>query len=71
MTKLNDFSIKVRHLKCFGDQEQGFEEIKPINLIIGRNNSGKSTLLDLIEFVVTGAKDIPQRLWHAGQQQKS
>ncbi len=68
MTKLNEFSIKVRHLKCFGDQEQGFEEIKPINLIIGRNNSGKSTLLDIVEFVVNGATDIPQRLWHAGQQ---
>ncbi|MCF6155801.1 MAG: ATP-binding protein [Candidatus Brocadia sp.] len=67
MTRLNNFSVKVRNLKCFGSQEQGFEEIKPINLIIGRNNSGKSTLLDLIEFVVKGTTDIPQRLWCSGQ----
>jgi len=68
MTKLNNFSVKVRNLKCFGGQEQGFEETKPINLIIGRNNSGKSTLLDLIEFVVKGITDIPLRLWYTGQQ---
>lgn len=34
-----DNSIKVKNYKCFGDEEQGFEKIFPINIIIGRNNS--------------------------------
>ncbi len=34
---------------CFQEDWAGFERIKPINVIIGRNNSGKSHLLDLIE----------------------
>ena len=36
--------------KCFGDQPQGFDGIKPFNVMVGRNNSGKSGLIDLIEF---------------------
>src|SRR5207237_7737672 len=42
-------SIKVKNYKCFGDDPQGFEVIKPINIIVGRNNSGKSALIDLIQ----------------------
>lgn len=64
MTNLDNFSIKVKNLKCFGDKEQGFDAIKPINLIVGRNNSGKSTLLDLIEYAVKGTFKITQGLCH-------
>ena len=64
--ELNNFFLKVKCLKCFGEQEQGFERIKPINLIIGRNNSGKSSLLDLIEYAVKPA-EIPRELWHYGK----
>lgn len=63
MDDLINFSVKVRNLKCFGDDEQGFDQIKPINLIIGRNNSGKSTLLDLIEYVVRGQMVAPKGHW--------
>lgn len=52
---LGTCSVTVRNYKCFGDTDQGFESIKPINVIVGRNNSGKSSLLDLI--------------WHAANQQ--
>ncbi len=45
-----DASIKVKYYKCFGEEEQGFEKIYPINILIGKNNSGKSSLIDLIEF---------------------
>ena len=27
----------------------GFDTIKPLNVIVGRNNSGKSQMLDLVE----------------------
>ena len=34
---------------CFQKDWVGFDRIEPINVVIGRNNSGKSHLLDLIE----------------------
>ena len=43
-----DISIKIKNYKCFIEPE-GFDEIKRMNIIIGRNNSGKSSLLDVIE----------------------
>jgi len=48
---MQDFSLKVRNYKCFGG-ESGFTSIKRANLIIGRNNSGKSSLLDLIQISI-------------------
>jgi len=50
MMDFKTLSVKVSNYKCFAEEPQGFEKILPINLIIGRNNSGKSTLLDLIEY---------------------
>ena len=61
MDDLEDIKLKCRNFKCFGDQPQGFEELKPINIIIGRNNSGKSTLLDLVEFAINPKDEIPGR----------
>jgi putative ATP-dependent endonuclease of OLD family len=43
---LQECSLKVSKFRCFGTEPQGFDCIKPINIIIGRNNSGKSTLLE-------------------------
>jgi|GEM_PF-189270 len=57
-------SIKVKEYKCFGEEEQGFEKILPINIIIGRNNSGKSSLIDLINNVINpnqGLTNIPTK----------
>lgn len=51
MAGLGNISIMVRNYKCFGPEGGGYERLLPINLIIGRNNSGKSTLLDLLEYV--------------------
>ncbi len=46
-----DQSIKIKNYKCFvGDKPQGFEKIYPINIITGKNNSGKSSLVDMIIF---------------------
>lgn len=47
-------SIKVKGSNCFLSENahQGFDDIKPINILIGKNNSGKSKLLDFIKFFV-------------------
>lgn len=68
MTQLLDFSIKVKNFKCFGEVAQGFETIKPVNLIIGRNNSGKSSLLDIIEYATKEKIEVPAGLWHSHKQ---
>lgn len=41
-------SIKFKGHRCFKDHWVGFDIVKPITIIIGRNNSGKSHLLDLV-----------------------
>ena len=65
MPDLNNVSLWVKNFKCFGSHGGGFEKIKPFNLIIGRNNSGKSSLLDLLEHVVASSFDkIDGSLYH-------
>ncbi|MGB2861937.1 MAG: AAA family ATPase [Sedimentisphaerales bacterium] len=49
---MKDFSVKFKNYKCFGEEFQGFERILPINIIVGRNNSGKSSLLDLVKYAI-------------------
>jgi len=51
---IEELSVKIRNYKCVGQEEQGFDKILPINLVIGRNNSGKSTLLELIQYAISG-----------------
>ncbi len=53
-------SIKCSNFKCFADPEQGFDRIKPINIIIGRNNTGKTTLLDMLQYA-TQPQEILER----------
>jgi len=67
MINFSGFSLKVKHFKCFGDPEQGFDDIKPLNLIIGRNNSGKSSLLELIDYAVRGTIVSDKSQWHSNQ----
>lgn len=40
--------VKIKGLSCFTTEFCGFDEFKLINVIIGRNNTGKSQLLRLI-----------------------
>lgn len=60
-------AIKVKNYKCFME-ETGFDAIRRVNLIIGRNNAGKSSLLDLIEIVVTGKYgELEESTWRGSQ----
>lgn len=48
-------TITVKNFKCFDDKDGcSFDEFEAINIIIGRNNSGKSSFLDIIKFLCTG-----------------
>lgn len=46
----NITGIYAKHFKCFDDRQGGFEDFKPFNVIIGRNNSGKSSMIDMLEY---------------------
>jgi putative ATP-dependent endonuclease of the OLD family len=60
------FAIRARNFKCFGDDPQGFEGVKVVNLIIGRNNSGKSSLLDLLHLACQTKPSIQPAHGHLG-----
>lgn len=51
-------SAKYVDNQCFKDNFGGFDIFKPINVIIGKNNSGKSRLLDFAE-LLCGDKLLP------------
>ena len=42
-------TVKYRGHRCFKDTWAGFDLFRPINVLIGRNNTGKSHLLDFAE----------------------
>jgi hypothetical protein len=67
MTNYN-VGINATNLKCIGTSSQGFSDLSLINIIIGRNNSGKSSLLDLIEIATTEKLKDDRALWHSGRE---
>ena len=52
-------SIYFKGHTCFKNGWSGFDTIRPINVIIGRNNAGKSHLLELVEALCSGQWDNP------------
>lgn len=65
MSTLENLSVKISNYKCFGEEPYGYEKILPFNLIIGRNNTGESTLLDVIDYL-TEPSDL-NTLGHKGK----
>lgn len=55
-------TVEFRNHRCFKTHWAGFSEIKPINVIIGRNNTGKSHLLDLVGALARN--QMASRGWH-------
>ena len=55
MAPLENLSVHFRGYKCFCDEDElaGYDRVLPVNVIIGRNNSGKSSLIDVIEYLCT------------------
>ena len=49
-----DSELKIRDHKCYGEELQGFDQILPLNILIGKNNSGKSTLFEIIQCFCQG-----------------
>jgi putative ATP-dependent endonuclease of the OLD family len=58
---LTSLSLKFQGYKCFLKENppQGVDQIAKINIIVGRNNSGKSTLLECIRSWSKGAQRLP------------
>lgn len=46
-------SFKFKGYECFKNEYSGLDEFKPITVIIGRNNTGKSHLLDVLSLLTT------------------
>jgi AAA15 family ATPase/GTPase len=49
MSEYDSVNLLLENYKSFGPGLVGFERIASVNVIGGRNNSGKSALIDLIE----------------------
>jgi putative ATP-dependent endonuclease of OLD family len=45
------FNLTVKNYKCFDENGLTLNSIMPINIIIGKNNSGKSSFIDIIKFI--------------------
>lgn len=67
MVDLSGVSLKVKNYKSFGETPQGFDRILPINLIIGKNNAGKSALLDAISYAAVKQANIMPNLHNDGK----
>jgi hypothetical protein len=46
-----DWHLKVQQYRRFGQEPQGFEGFWPLNVIVGRNNVGKSSLIAILQSV--------------------
>ncbi|MFT5963948.1 MAG: putative ATP-dependent endonuclease of OLD family [Flavobacterium sp.] len=50
---MNLDKLLIKNFKCFDEEGCILENLKSINIIIGKNNSGKSSLIESIKFLTT------------------
>lgn len=50
-------SLKIKNYKHIGDSYIGFDKLENLNILVGQNNIGKSTLLQSIEMLISGNVD--------------
>lgn len=67
MLQFKNCSLHARNLRCVGEDLEGFDSILPVNVIVGRNNSGKSSLLELVSYACQGVVEAPEASRHAGR----
>lgn len=48
--------MTIKNYKCFDEDGASIETLKLINVIIGKNNSGKSSVIDIFKFLTTNDK---------------
>lgn len=46
-------SLKIKNYKHIGDSYTGFDKLENLNILVGQNNIGKSTLLQSIEMIIS------------------
>ncbi|WP_170330207.1 ATP-dependent nuclease [Ruegeria arenilitoris] len=49
---LSGFEVNGKGIKCFDNTGSGFFHFSPVSVIIGKNNSGKSSVVDLIDICI-------------------
>jgi putative ATP-dependent endonuclease of the OLD family len=59
-----DVGFRISNYKCFGNDACGFDQIEDVNIIVGRNNTGKSALLDIIYFATQEKLEFETATWH-------
>ena len=64
---LIDMALKIANFKSFGPNPQGFDSIQNIHVLVGRNNSGKSALIDLIHAITNKSFNASEINWHNGK----
>ncbi|WP_032925134.1 AAA family ATPase, partial [Mesorhizobium sp. LNHC229A00] len=63
---LSGISISIKNFKSFGEDAFPLLGFRPINILIGRNNSGKSSLIDLVDLFASGGKTYEQTKHNVG-----
>lgn len=52
-------SLRIKNYKHIGDSYIGFDKLENLNILVGQNNIGKSTLLQSIEMLIS--EDVTNR----------
>jgi hypothetical protein len=65
---MTDTGLRIANYKCFGNEPQGFDSMKPINILIGRNNSGKTALLEAVELATKGLAGVDRSLFNGANE---